>query len=725
MPENPSQQEVQFLIGLYNQGRLQAVVEEASALLRRYPNAALLHEIAGAANAGLGRLEQAAACFDETVRLEPNSADAHNNRGIALLQLGRLEAAFVSFDKALQLRPDFAEAYDNRGTVLQELKRFDEALASYEQALKLSPDYVVAHYNRGNVLRDMKRLSEALASYDVVLRLDSRHVEAANNRGNVLWEMRRLDEALASYSRALQLRPGYAEAYHNRGVALHDLKRLDDAIADYDQALRLQPDYADAYNNRGIALQDLNRLDEALVSYDQALRLRPASAEAFYNRCTAAARMCAWDAGDAARLSERKLDGAVAPFAALALADDPAHQLELARTWVKSKFAGFPSPNFKREAREPKLRVGYFSADFQEHAVMALLARLLELHDRSRFEIHAFSYGMNPQDAMRQRLTDAVDAFHDVRALDDGAVVELARSKHIDIALDLNGHTAAGRLGIFAQRAAPVQINYLGYPGTSGANFIDYIIADTIVAPASSRPWFSEKVISLPHSYQANDNRRDISDRRFTRDELGLPENGFVFCCFNNSFKISAAEFDVWMSLLSAVEGSVLWLLKDNKWAEANLRREAVARGVAPERLVFAERAPAAEHLARHRCADLFLDTFNYNAHTTASDALWVGLPLVTKLGKSFAARVAGSLLSAIDMPELITDSVEAYEHLALELATQPERLAAIRAKLAANRLTTPLFDSERYARHIERAFDLAYQRFADGLPPDHIDVEE
>ncbi len=723
MHDTPPQNELQSLIGHYDRGQFHAVIAQAAELTRRYPNAVLLHNIAGAANAGLGHFAEAVLCFDKALRIEPGHAETYNNRGIALHNLNRLDEAIASFDRALQLKSNFPDAHYNRGLALQDLNRTPEALASFETAVRLQPNAAEFHQACGNALHQLDRLDEALASYDRALRLRPNLVLALYNRGNVLRDLHREAEALASYDQVLKLAPTHVETVTNRGNILWQQGRLEDALASYDTAARLKPSSGDIHRNRGNVLRDLDRLDEALASYDHALRIKPDSADAWYNRTVTAARMCAWDATrrDA---QMPPLDGPVAPFLSMILADDPSAQFDSARAWVQAKYppvsppAAAPSP-----ARAEKIRIGYFSSDFRDHAVMMLAAGMFEHHDKSRFELHAYAYGPDIQDPMRQRVEAAFDHFHDVRTLDDAAVVAHARQSGIDIAIDLNGHTGTPRLGLFARRAAPVQINYLGYPGTIGADFIDYIIADRQVVPPESRPWFTEKVIALPHSYQANDDRRLISDRRFERAELGLPAHGFVFCCFNNSYKISPAEYDIWMRLLAAVDGSVLWLLGANRWAEANLRHEAQARGIDPARLVFAEKAPPADHLARQRQADLFLDTFNYNAHTTASDALWAGLPVVTMRGKSFAARVAASLLHAVDLPELITDTPETYEHLALALATDPARLAALRTKLAANRPTTPLFDTPQFTRDIEQAYTLAHQRRLDGLQPDHIDI--
>jgi predicted O-linked N-acetylglucosamine transferase (SPINDLY family) len=369
------------------------------------------------------------------------------------------------------------------------------------------------------------------------------------------------------------------------------------------------------------------------------------------------------------------------------------------------------------------LRIGYFSADFHNHAVMHQLVRLLEVHDRARFQVYAYSFGPPVEDAMRARARAAVDVFRDVRALGGMQIAELARKDRIDVAIDLMGYTRNARSEIFACRAAPVQISYLGYPGTLGASFMDYIIADKVLIPEQLRKHYSEKIIYLPDSHMATDNVREIPQRPVTRVQMGLPETGFVFCCFNNSYKISPAEFDVWMHLLKRLDGSVLWLIGSSPWARTNLGKEAQKRGVDPERVIFAERVPMADHLARHRLADLFLDTFNYNGHSTAADALWAGLPLVTRRGQGFSARVAAGLLNAIGLPELVADSAEDYEQLALELAENPRKLAELKATLQKRKARAPLFDTETFARHIEDAYWRAYERYCDGLAPDIIEV--
>ena len=675
-----------------------------------------------------------------------------HNQGIALAQQNRLAEALALLDKALQLKPDYGEAHNNRGVILQQLNRMEEAVASYDRALRIRPDNPGTLYNRGNALVQLQRMEDAIGSYDGVLKLTPDHVESLLNRGYALMHLKRSSDALVSFEKALKIRPGYGDAHHNRGVVLANLGRLEEAVTSYNAALQLQPDHAAAHNDRGSALMALGHPEEAIMSFEKALQINPAHAEAHYNHGVALtrlgrpedaiasfgralqvrpdnhaaralkshqqARICDWTsrARDAGLLvSGIDLDG-VEPFLMLPIDDNPLQQLGRAKKWAERNYSPSQKIQFRAKARPEKLRIGYFSADFHDHPVMYLMARLFELHDRERFEVRLFSFGEDKHDALRQRAANSADQFHDVRGFSDGDIVDLARESKIDIAVDLMGYTKGSRTEIFSHRVAPLQVNYLGYPGTMGAGFMDYIIADEWIVPEADRRFYAEDVICLPHSYMANDNLRVVAEEGCDRTTFGLPEDGFVFCCFNNSYKISPAEFGTWMNLLAKVPGSVLWLSKDSDLAAANLAREAAARGIDPGRLVFAGRVPDhAEYLARYRCADLFLDTFNYNAHATASDVLWAGLPLVTKTGRSFPARVAGSLLHAVGMPELVTDTAEAYERLALDLATDPVRLAGVKAKLAANRLITPLFDSEAFTRDIESAYDLMYDRLPVG----------
>ena len=676
------------------------------------------------------QLNEALVSFDEAIKHEPGHAGAFYNRGLTLHELKRFDEALASYDEAIKLNPNNADAYNNRGNTLQELKRLDEALASYDEAITREPSHPEPYNNRGNTLRDLARLDLALVSYDEAIKRKPDYASAYRNRGITLHKLHRLEDALASYDEALRHRPVDADTYNDRGNTLQSLKRLDKALADYDEAIKLKPEFAGAYYNRGNTLQELKRLDEALASYGHAEKIKPDYDYWYGTWLHTKMRLCDWNEADD-RVAElgRKIEcgiNATPSFPVLALIDSPALQRKAAEIWVNDKYpTSHALPAIAKRSRHKRIRIGYYSADFQNHATAYLIAELFERHDRRKFELVAFSFSPDTTDDMHRRVCAAFDQFVDIRNEADRDVALLSRNMEIDIAVDLKGYTRDARVGIFACRAAPLQASYLGYPGTTGADYFDYLIADNTLIPDSNRQHYSEKIAYLPHSYQVNDRGRTIASKTFSREELGLPRTDFVFCCFNNSYKITPASFDGWMRLLKQVDGSVLWLLRDNPTAVRNLRREAAARDVNAERLVFADRMPVADHLARHRAADLFVDTFPCNAHTTASDALWAGLPVLTLMGESFAGRVAASLLKAIGLPELIATSQEQYEALAVELATNSERLGRIRRKLERNRLTTPLFDTGMFTNHIEAAYAQMYERYQADLPPDHVYVTE
>ena len=660
----------------------------------------------------LKRLEEALSSYDRAIELKPDYAGAFNNRGNVLRDLKRLDQALTSYERAILLKPDYAEAFNNRGNVLKELKRLEEALTSYDRAIEFGHYYAEAFYNRGIVLQEFKRLEEALTSYDRAIELKLDYAEAFNNRGNVLRELKCFEEALINYGMAIQYKPDYAEAYSNRGTVLQEFKRLAETLASYDKAIELKPDFAEAFNNRGIVLQELKQLDAALTSYDRAIELKPDYAEAFNNRGNVLKElkrldealasydraiefkcdyeyllgtmlltkmfMCDWKNFEAnlntlsLRINEGKKVSS--SFSVLALIDSPFIQRKTSEIRIKDKHPINQSlGSIPKYLRRNKIRIGYYSADFHNHATAYLMAELFERHDKNNFELIAFSFGPDLKDKMRQRLSKAFDQFVDVRLKSDKDIAIMSRDMEIDIAIDLKGFTLDQRAGIFSYRAAPIQVNYIGYPGTMAADYFDYIIADSTTIPDKSKQHYSEKVVFLPHSYQVNDRQRVITDKVFTKEELGLPNDSFVFCCFNNNYKITPNTFDGWVRILKVVEGSVLWLFEDNPFAVINLRKEAKARGLDPSRLVFAKRMKLPEHLGRHRAADLFIDTLPYNAHTTASDALWAGLPVLTCIGESFASRVAASLLNAIELPELITTTQEQFEALAIELATHQQ----------------------------------------------------
>jgi protein O-GlcNAc transferase len=674
------------------------------------------------------RYDGAIASYDEAIALDPHCAEAFHNRANALCELKQYAAAIESYDKAVALKPDYADAHLNRGLALSRLEQRDAAIASYDKAISIRPDYPDPYYNRGNEQRSQGRNEAAVASYDRAIALQPGFADAHLNRGAALVEMRRYVAALASFDKVIALKPDYSQAHFNRGGLLQHLKQYAAAVASYDTAITLGPNEAQAHANRGRALWELRRPDSAIASYDTAVSLEPDCMPLHAVRRHMKMQVCDWVdcEADMGRVAAGVRSGAAAPnpFYVMTLCDSALLQRAAAENWVRDEYpARVPLTDIPKHSRRQRIHLGYFSADFHEHATAYLIAQLFEVHDRSRFEVSAFSFGPDSHGPMRRRLKAACAEFIDVRGRSDPEIVLQARDMQVDIAVDLKGFTEDHRTGIFARRAAPLQVNYLGYPGTMAAPYMDYLVADRVLVPVESRDAYGEKIIYLPHTYQVNDGKREIADKVFARADLGLPAAGFVFCCFNNCYKILPFLFDRWMRILLRVPDSVLWLLGDNPRAMDNLRREASARHVDPRRLVFANRVDLPDHLARHRAADLFIDTLPCNAHTTASDALWAGLPVLTCSGETLAARVASSLLTAIRLPELIVSTLDDYEELAVHLATDRERLADIRRRLNANRLIAPLFDTPRYARHIEAAFEEIHERHHAGLPPDHVFV--
>ena len=582
---------------------------------------------------------------------------------------------------------------------------------------------------QGVLLKDLGQLDLSIEVYRKALSIKSDYAEAYNNMGVTLQEQKKLVEAIKAFNKAIAIKPDYAVAYYNMGTALKDQGKLEEAIEACKRALAIKPDYAKALYNMGNSLKDQGKLKEAMASYKKTLSLKPDYARALAQKLHLQAQMCEWLAikEDLTSLKTLGIAGkSVPPFTILSLEDMPERHRLRSELYAREKFSQKPLPSPAMPSRRPdKLRIGYFSADYGEHPVAYLIAKVLEQHNRDEFEVFGYSLNGNQQVELRQRLMNSFDRFVDVQKLSNKDVARKVRQDGIDIAIDLNGYTQYSRTEIFAYRAAPIQINYLGFPGTMGTDFIDYIVADRHTIPPENKKYFSEKILYLPNTYMPTDNGRELSERHMTRRDMGLPEDAFVFCCFNNNYKITSSEFDIWMRLLNKVEGSVLWLRQSNQWSELNIKKEARRRKVDPARILFAGRVPMAEHLARQRLADLFIDTFSFNAHTTAAEALWTGLPVVTKTGQGFAARVAGSLLNSVGLPELITKNEHDYEMLILELATNPSKLSKIRKKLAANLLEQPLFDTEQYTKHIEDGYQQAYQNYFEGNPPKTITVKK
>lgn len=701
--------------------------EDATILLERVVNAdpgnAVARNNLGNLHYDLRQYDKALQSFEDALAIKPDYAEAHYNRGVILQELNRFDDALASLDRALECAPGYLEALINRSSVLQELKRFDDALQSCDRALQLKPDSAEAYTNRGAVLQKLKRPVEALDNCNRALQIDSDHAEALITRSAILRDLKRFDSALDSCDHALKIRPGHTIALINRGTILRDLGRPGDALHCFEQVLKIEPDHTDALLNRGRLLGKLRRHEEAVRSYAKLLERIPdypfARGEYLHQKMLC----CDWDQFDflAGAIDEDLRAGkkSAEPFGYLAIAGSPQQMRRCVEIYLADALPA-PPPLWTGERYcNEKIRVGYLSGEFGEQATSVLMTELFELHDKQRFEIFAIDSGRDDGSARRRRIIDAVDEIVDISRLSDPDAAADIKRRRIDLLINLNGYFGNERQGVFSHRPCPVQVNYLGFPGTIGADYIDYIIADRKVIPPDHRDHYAEKVVYLPDSYQVNDRNRRISERISTRAEANLPGTGFVFCCFNNNYKITPGIFSIWMRLLQTIPGSVLWLLEDNPAAAGNLRREAIRHGNAPERLVFAPRMNLDLHLARHRLADLFLDTLPCNAHTTASDALWAGLPLLTCEGSTFAGRVAASVLDAIGLPELIASSLPEYEEKALQLATNPAMLAGIRSRLARNRTTHALFDTARYCRNIESAYFKMWQRYQRGEAPD------
>jgi predicted O-linked N-acetylglucosamine transferase (SPINDLY family) len=672
--------------------------------------------------AALLRFDQAVASYEEVLKKAPRHLGALTNRGNALARLGRRIEALACYEDLLAVRPADVNALSNRGATLKDLGRYEEALASCELALKANPNSIAAWITRGNVLSKVARHEEALASFERALAVNPRDADALNNRGFALTQLRRFGEALASFDRALAIDPANIGVLDNRGAALFAINRFEDALAMFDRALSLKPDDAETLYHRGHVLANLARYEEAVSAWERVLTIDPQHPHALGALAFYRLMLCDWREAEAFGIKlKRALEderALVEPFTLLAYSIDPAEQLRYTRRFVRHRIPAVSPLTEVRKARVGgKIRVAYLSADFRHHATALLMAELFELHDRSRFEVLGVSYGVDDGSETRRRLVEAFDHFHDVELRTDREAAQVLAELGVDIAVDLKGHTQHGRPAILAYRPAPVQVSYLGYPATLGVDFIDYILADRIVLPFEQQDAYSEMIVHLPNCYQANDSKRRIADIP-ARREVGLPEKGFVFCSFNNSYKLTPLFFDIWMGLLRHVEGSVLWLLRTSDAATRNLCNEASARGVDPSRLVFAPRTEMSRHLARHRLADLFLDNLPVNAHTAASDALWVGLPVLTCKGESFVGRVAASLLNAVGLPELVAHSLDEYKALAVKLATDRAMMGAIRQKLDCNRETCPLFETDRLRRDIERAYMTMWDIAQRGEPP-------
>ena len=674
--------------------------------------------------------ESAEKYFRLSLDFAPDRLSILTNLSATLIKLGKFDEALKITVKALEKNPFDELSLLNLGILSEKKSDSETALIAYERAISISPQYAEAYNNRGNLLRELTQFHSGLINFNHAINLKYNFAEAHTNCGNLLRELDSLDEALLCHDKAINIDRNYAEAHSNRGLVLHKLNRLFDAILSYDKAIEIDPSFAEAYSNRGSIFSELKQFDNAYSDFKQAITLNADINFICGALVHTKMHLCNWENFeiDLENLLSKihKNLKIIASLPLIALIDAPILHKKVSEIWSKTKHPSIQSlGSIEKLNKRKRIKIAYFSPDFRNHPVAQWISELFELHDRTRFEIIGVYFGPKSNDDYHNRISKSFDTFLDISDMSDPLAAKFCREIQIDIAIDLAGYTNYSRTNIFAYRVAPVQINYIGFPSTMGAEYIDYIIADEILIPKHSQNFYTEKIVYLPFTFKPTDTKFEISDKVFTREMFSLPANSFVFCCFNNNYKILPTTFDSWMRILGFVEHSVLWLAELNITAKNNLYKEAESRGINPNRLIFSPRLDKlADHIARLKLADLFLDTFTYNAHTTASDALWAGLPILTCLGESFASRVAASLLSAIQLPELISITSQEYENKAVDLAKNPEKLKALKDKLNNNIHTTPLFDMPRFTKYLETAYTTIYERTQTNLPPDNIYIQ-
>ena len=731
------------------------------------------HNDLGAVLEDLGQLDKAIIAYQKALKIKSDYPQAANNIGNAFYKLGRFEDALTWYRKTLEIQPDYTEACVNIGGIMHDRGRLAEAIQWYHQAVKINPDLAASHHHLGLAYKDQGHLDEAIECYQKALSLTPTPAKVLNSLGVALRSRGRLEEAVSCYHEAIQHQPAFPEAYTNLGCALKDLGKPDEALVCFQKALTFKPDMAETYNNMGSVWRDKGDLGKAVSCYRQAILLKKDLVEAHFNLGSVNKELgnlknsieffhsavvrqptyskalnqlvhqilqgCLWkelddfafklDSLTAQELKQGVKTGET-PFVSVSRRADPDVNMAIASSLSRhiSKTAASLKKNyiFKGAAsNRSRIRIGYLSNDFRDHATAHLMMGLFGCHSRDKFEVFCYSHGRNDGSTYRKRIQNECDKFINLIDRSDGDAADRIHEDRIDILVDLKGHTRDHRLTISALRPAPVQVSFLGFPGTTGADFFDYIIADRTVIPERHKPFYSEKIVYMPHCYQVNDHTQAIAAHRSSAADHGLPEDGFVFCAFHQSYKIDPIMFNTWMNILTAVPGSVLWLLKNNDYAEQNLKMAAKERGIDPDRLVFGLRLPKEQHLGRHRLADLMLDTRIYNGHTTTSDALWAGVPVISLMGSHFASRVSASILKALGLSELITRKLEEYEKLAVRLALDSAELKMLQKKLAKNQLTHPLFDTRRYVRNLEKAFIQMWRIYATDQDPMHIEVRE
>ena len=655
--------------------------------------------------------------FKKASKINPNSADLYNNLSIAFLQEKKFKEAIQSWDKAIKLKPDFFQAYFGKGNAYSNLKDYSNAIDNFNKAIEIKKDYKEAYNNLGSLYANLKDHKNALTFFKKAISINPVHFNEFNNLGNVYYELKKYNDAIDNYNLAIKINSDFALTYYNKAKALQKINLIEESVMNYKKAISLNKNFSEAYKNLGNIYMDLKLLDKSIYNHEKALKINPGIKFLLGNILQSKCGICDWENFEQEKdfLEKQILDGkrSASPFSTLLLYDSPSLLMKSSNIFLESEFQN--SKWIKKEKiRNKKIRIAYYSSDFHNHATMYLIANLFELHDKSKFEIYAFSFGPDDNSQIRKRVIKTFDKFIDVKQKTIQEIVEISRHENIDIAVDLKGFTNNNRFDLFIKRCAPIQISYLGFPGTTGSDCIDYIIADKTVIPEENKIHYSENIIYLPNSYQVNDSNPTLSKKNFSKKDFNLPENKFIFCCFNHSFKILPDMFQIWIKILKKVKNSVIWLLIDNEIAQDNLKKILVSSDIDPNRMIFAGRLPHPEHIIRLGLADLFLDTFPCNAHTTASDALRSSLPIITVKGNSFASRVASSLLTSVGLEELITKSKKEYEELAVKIAENKNFYREIKDKLNKNIIDMPLFNSKLFTKKLETAYQIIYKNYTE-----------
>lgn len=641
-----------------------------------------------------GNIIKANKLYSKLIKIKKNDFLILYLYGTTFLQLKKYDDAIKYLSFSIIQNSKFADSFNNRGIAHAENKNFDQAIEDYDKSIKLKENNFDAYLNKGIALKNILKFKEAINHFNISLKLKTNNAKAYYNLGNVFLELKNYGEALELYNKAISLEKNYPQAYAKRGEIHFILKNYELSLKDYSRCIKLNPNLDYVY---GLYVHTKMYLNE-WVDFDTHL--------------------------EKIKDGIKKNKKIINPFISLSLIDDPEMHFKIAKKFSENILI---SNNYKRENRnaDDKIKIGYFSADFNKHAVSRLIYKMLCFHNKKKFKIYSYAYGFDKEDDLHNLIKKEVDVYRDIRDIGDHDVALLAKKDNLDIAIDLQGYTDKSRLSIFANKVAPIQINYLGYPGTMGSKYIDYIVADQNLIPEKNYKFYSEKIIFMPHHYQVQNNELKISKAPLTKEDLGLPKDCFVFCAINNTYKISPNIFDIWMRLLTKVKKSVLWLLDNGPVSNKNLLNEAKARGINENRLVFAKRKPFEKYLAQLKYADIYLDTFTYNAGATASNVLFMGIPIITKIGNSYSARMASSLLKSIDLPELITTSSEAYERLALNLSTNPDKLKILKEKLKMNLKNKPLFNTKMFTKHFENGLEQVFKNYMDENDPKNIFVEE